>query len=78
MLETVYNNFGFVGSLVVSLGIFFFFIFWMAGVAGICREHDGEKTMIVRLFFGIVIPIYPVFWLIAQMISQKRQLKKLS
>ncbi|REL38191.1 hypothetical protein DYD21_06165 [Rhodohalobacter sp. SW132] len=77
MLETVYNNFGFLGSLVVSLGIFFFFIFWMAGVAGICKEHEGQKGTIARLFFGILIPVYPVFWLIAEMISQKRQLNKL-
>ncbi len=77
MLETVYNNFGFVGSLVISLGIFFFFIFWMAGVAGICQEHEGKKNVLIRLFIAILVPVYPVFWLISEMISQKRQLKRL-
>lgn len=77
MLETVYNNFGFVGSLVVSLGIFFFFIFWMAGVAGICKEHEGKKNVLIRLLLAIIIPVYPVFWLISEMISQKKQLKRL-
>lgn len=77
MLETVYNNFGFVGSLVISLAIFFFFIFWMAGVAGICQEHEGKKTILIRLLIAILVPIYPVFWLISEMILQKRQLKRL-
>ena len=77
MLETVYNNFGFVGSLVISLGILFFFIFWMAGVAGICQEHEGKKNVLIRLFIAILVPVYPVFWLISEMISQKRQLKRL-
>jgi len=77
MLESLYNNFGFLGSLVVSLFIFFFFIFWMAGVAGICDEHQGKRTTIVHLFFAVLVPVYPVIWLIAQMISQKRKLKNL-
>lgn len=77
MLETVYNNFGFVGSLVISLFIFFFFIFWMAGVAGICDEHKGKRTTLIHLFLAVLIPVYPVVWLILQMISQKKQLKRL-
>ena len=77
MLETFYNNFGFVGSLVVALLIFIFFIFWMGGVAGICHEHDNKKNSVIRLVFAILIPIYPVIWLIADMISQKKQLKRL-
>jgi hypothetical protein len=77
MLETVYNNFGFAGSLVISLFIFFFFIFWMAGVAGICDEHQGKRTTIVHLFFAVLVPPYPVIWLISEMISQKRKLNRL-
>jgi len=77
MLETVYNNFGFVGSLVISLGIFFFFIFWMAGVAGICQEHDDNKGTIFLLFLAIIIPIYPVGWLLVEMITQRNKLKEL-
>lgn len=77
MLENIYNTFGFVGSLVVSLLVFFFFIFWMAGVAGICKEHDGKKASIIRLFLAVIIPLYPVIWIIIDMIVQKRELKRL-
>ena len=77
MLETFYNNFGFVGSLIIALLIFMFFIFWMGGVAGICKEHDHEKKSILRLVLAVFIPIYPVVWIISDMISQKRQLKRL-
>jgi hypothetical protein len=77
MLETFYNNFGFVGSLVIALLIFLFFIFWMGGVAGICKEHDSNKDSVFRLVMAVLIPIYPVVWLIFDMISQKKQLKRL-
>lgn len=77
MLETFYNNFGFVGSLVIALLIFLFFIFWMGGVAGICKEHDSKKDSVFRLVMAVLIPIYPVVWLIFDMISQKKQLKRL-
>ncbi len=77
MLESFYNNFGFVGSLVLALLIFLFFIFWMGGVAGLCREHDSQKDSIFRLVLAVLIPIYPVVWLILDMISQKKQLRRL-
>lgn len=78
MIETVYGNFGFIGSLVVSLAIFFFFIFWMAGVAGICQENDKKgKTPYLLLLLAIIIPVYPVAWIIVDMIKQKRELRRL-
>ncbi|MFO7846897.1 MAG: hypothetical protein R6V27_10070 [Balneolaceae bacterium] len=77
MLETFYNNFGFIGSLVVSLFLFLFFIFWMAGVAGICKEKEGEKTTTTRLVFAVLIPLYPVIWIISEMIAQRKKLKRL-
>ncbi len=77
MLETFYNNFGFVGSLIVALLIFFFFIFWMAGVAGLCQENSGKKESIIRLALAVLIPIYPVIWIISDMIAQKKQLRRL-
>lgn len=77
MLESFYNNFGFIGSLIISLLIFLFFIFWMGGVAGICQEHDYKKESIIRLVLAVLIPLYPVIWLISDMISQKKQLKRL-
>lgn len=77
MLESVYEIFGFVGTLTISLLAIFFLIFWMAGVAGICKNHDVDGTPYVRLFLSILIPIYPVIWIIADMISQKKELKRL-
>jgi hypothetical protein len=77
MLETFYNNFGFIGSLVIALLIFLFFIFWMGGVAGICKGHDSNKESVIRLVLAVLIPIYPVIWLIFDMISQKKQLRRL-
>lgn len=77
MLENVYNTFGFVGSLVVALGIFFFFIFWMAGVAGICHEKENGTKQYSYLLFAIIIPLYPVIWIIWDMIVQKRELRRL-
>jgi len=77
MLESFYNNFGFIWSLVIALFIFLFFIFWMGGVAGISLQHEEKNESIFRLILAILIPIYPVVWLIMDMISQKKQLKRL-
>lgn len=77
MLETFYNNFGFMGSLVVSLLLFLFFIFWMAGVAGICKQQNGEEATTIRLVFAVLIPLYPVVWILLDMISQRQKLKQL-
>lgn len=77
MLESVYEIFGFAGTLGISLLAIFFLIFWMAGVAGICKNYDINGTPYVRLFLSILIPIYPVIWIIADMISQKKELKRL-
>lgn len=77
MLETLYNVFGFAGALIVSFLVFLLFVFWMAGVAGICSEKRSESRQMIFLGLAIFIPVYPVIWLIADMISQKRKLRKL-
>lgn len=77
MLETLHNYFGFAGSLLVSLFIFLFFIFWIAGVAGICSKERPPARQFIFFSLAIFIPPYPVAWLIADMVKQKRQLKKL-
>ena len=77
MLETLHNYFGFAGSLVVSLLVFLFFIFWIAGVAGICSRERQPARQLIFFSLAIFIPPYPVAWLIADMVKQKRQLKKL-
>lgn len=77
MLETLHNIFGFAGSLIVSFLVFMFFVFWMAGVAGIVESDRIQSRQIVFFSLAIFVPIYPVIWLIADMIRQKKQLRKL-
>jgi len=77
MLETLYNYFGFVGSLIFSFVIFIFFVFWIAGVAGITSRNRPPVKQIIFFSLAIFIPPYPVLWLIADMIKQKRQLRRL-
>lgn len=77
MLETLHNIFGLVGSLIVSFLIFLFFVFWMAGVAGIVQGERKQSRQIIFYALAIFVPVYPVIWLIADMIRQKKQLRKL-
>ena len=77
MLETLHDIFGFAGSLVVSFLIFMFFVCWMAGVAGIVQGDRKQSRQIVFYTLAIFVPIYPVIWLIADMVRQKKQLRKL-
>lgn len=77
MLETLHNIFGFVGSLLASFLIFLFFVFWMAGVAGIVQGNRKQSRQIVFYSLAIFVPVYPVVWLIADMIRQRKKLKKL-
>ncbi len=77
MLETLYNYFGFAGSLIVAMLAFFFFIFWIAGVAGICAKKRPPVRNTIFISLAVFIPIYPIFWVIADMIKQKRELRRL-
>ncbi|MEX0823196.1 MAG: hypothetical protein WD008_02340 [Balneolaceae bacterium] len=77
MLETLYNYFGFVGSLLVAFLLFMFFIFWMAGVAGICTKKRQLNRQIIFFSLAVFVPVYPVVWLIWDMIEQKKELRKL-
>ncbi|TVQ65673.1 MAG: hypothetical protein EA360_08745 [Balneolaceae bacterium] len=77
MLESLYSYFGFTASLVVSLFIFLFFVFWMAGVAGICSRKRPVHRQALFISLAVFIPPYPVVWLISEMIKQKRELRNL-
>lgn len=77
MLQTLHNYFGFGGSLIVAFLAFVFFVFWMAGVAGICTRERPIHKQLIFFSLAIFIPFYPVLWLIADMIKQKRELKRL-
>jgi hypothetical protein len=77
MLETLHNYFGFTGSLLVAFISFIFLIFWIAGVAGICSKKRPAGRQAVYFTLAILVPPYPVFWLITDMIQQSKELKRL-
>lgn len=77
MLQTLHDIFGFAGSMIVSFLVFMFFVFWMAGVAGLCDTYRDEARQNIFLAVGILVPVYPVAWLIVDMIKQKKKLRKL-
>jgi hypothetical protein len=77
MLETLYNYFGFTGSIFVTFMLFMFFVFWVAGIAGISSKNRPAHRQIVFFTLAVLVPVYPVLWLIADMIRQKRQLRRL-
>ncbi len=78
MLKSFYEHIGFFGSLFLSLFLFIFFIFWIAGVAGITLPVDGGKAKYNKwqVLLAVLIPIYPVIWIISDIIVQHRFMKK--
>ncbi|MEX0894713.1 MAG: hypothetical protein WDZ36_03050 [Balneolaceae bacterium] len=78
MLQTFYNNFGFAGALLLAFGIFIFFIFWMAGLAGIWLQKEKEENLkIIKLITAVFIPLYPFFWMILDMYKQMKMMNRL-
>ena len=77
MLESLYNYFGFTASLLISLLVFLFFVFWMAGVAGICSKNRSATRQTLFISLAVFLPPYPVIWLLSEMIKQKRELRRL-
>jgi len=71
MLEQFYANFGFVGSLLISLFGFLFLMFWFAGIAGLI-EDCGDEVEIWKVFAFMLFPPYPIIWLIMDMYHQYR------
>jgi hypothetical protein len=78
MLQSFYNNFGFFGALALAVSLFFFFILWMAGVAGITIPYDGgqKRGSTWQVVFAIIFPPYPVIWLIFDMYLQRKYMKE--
>lgn len=73
MLQTFYENFGFFGALIFSLSLFTFFIFWMAGIAGISQLPES-KGKFYKLAVGALIPPYPIIWLIIDIFRQRKRM----
>ncbi len=78
MLKTFYENIGFLGSLGLSLFLFLFIVFWISGIAGITLPVDGGKAKYNKwqVLIAVLVPIYPVIWLINDIIVQHRFMKK--
>lgn len=75
MLETFYNNFGFVGAIVISFLCFAAFICWVAGIAGIAQLPESKsknKKLLICIFF----PPYPFFWLFYDIYRERKMMQK--
>jgi integral membrane sensor domain MASE1 len=75
MLETFYKTFGFIPALLISFVLFMLFIFWMAGVAGICRQKKDDQSE-MNIILAVFIPVYPIIWLISEMVRERKLLKR--
>ncbi|MEX0720832.1 MAG: hypothetical protein WD059_09205 [Balneolaceae bacterium] len=78
MLQSFYSNFGFFGALAISVSLFIFFIFWIAGIAGITLPYDGgrKKGNRWQIICAVLIPVYPVVWLLIDMYLQREHMKE--
>jgi len=68
MLKTIFESFGFTGSLLLSLLIFLFLILWLAGMAGITQPKDGGKVRYKpwMVWLAVLFPLYPIAWILNQ------------
>lgn len=78
MLQSFYNNFGFFGALALAFFMFIFFILWIAGIAGITLPYDGgrKKGNSWQIVLAVLIPIYPVLWLIFDIYMQRKYMRE--
>ena len=72
MIRALYLDFGFFSTLAICLLLVVLFIFWMAGIAGIVANPDnkGKKAGNLSLILCVLIPIYPIIWLISDMVKE--------
>lgn len=75
MLETFYNNFGFLGSISLAFFIFLCFIFWMAGIAGLSQLPESRNKNI-KLVLSVIFPPYTIVWVFVDMYRQSQLMKE--
>jgi len=75
MLENLFQTFGILGSLAVALLIFLLIVFWIAGIAGII-SNSKQDGYIGKLILCILVPPFPVIWLITDMTRQYRAMNQ--
>jgi hypothetical protein len=78
MLKTFYDSIGFLGALLLALGLFVLFILWVAGIAGITLPVDGGKPRgsKTEILIAVLFPLYPIGWLFYEMYYQREFIKK--
>jgi hypothetical protein len=77
MLKWMYAKFGLVGNVAIFALAFFFFILWLAGVAGLNERATERKEPLpfYKLVFFLLIPPLPILWIIKDMWYQRKMMK---
>lgn len=75
MLQTFYENFGFLGSISLAFFIFLAFVFWIAGMAGISQLNPSLKKNI-QLAVSVLFPPFPIIWVFVDMYRQSQLMKE--
>lgn len=71
MLRSLYEQLGFFPTLGFSVLFFMCFIFWLAGIAGLLANKDRKKhTEWLTYALIILVPPYPIIWLIMDIFRQ--------
>ncbi|MEX0780490.1 MAG: hypothetical protein WD491_12305 [Balneolales bacterium] len=76
MLQWMHGEFGLIGSLILSYILFILFIFWISGLAGINESRNSDEKKFYMLIVGILLPPYPILWLISEIFRQHRILRE--
>lgn len=64
MIQWFYTELGFAGTILIALFIFVLFILWLAGIAGISGLPASNRTRTSKLIMGVVLPPFPIFWIL--------------
>ncbi|MFW6347684.1 MAG: hypothetical protein ACOC2C_03615 [Cyclonatronaceae bacterium] len=76
MLQQIFEALGFFPTLFFVLASFFAFIFWLAGIAGILQANEGKPVKEnMMIFVCILLPPYPVIWLLIDIVRQAGRIK---
>ncbi len=75
MLQTIHDQFGTVGSILVTLLVFTLAILWIAAIAGIQEYPYSDKRKLFITVLFILIPPYAFIWLAKDMYRQYKILK---
>jgi hypothetical protein len=74
MIQKLYLDFGFLGSIAILLFVFFCFVFWIAGISGLADQKKSSRPNL-KLLMSVFVPPFPIIWLIYDMYRQNRRLK---